>query len=57
MVVVGKEGLMAVVLPERANQVRGGKERYLWTSNLSGWQLQKVVDLCDKMGLSLFIFH
>ena len=54
LVVVGKRWLMPV-LPERANKAREGKVRYLGASNLSGWQLQRMVDLSDKMGLSPFI--
>ena len=32
--------------------VRCGKIRYMGLSNVIGWQLQKIVDLTEKMGLS-----
>ncbi|XP_064614823.1 1-deoxyxylulose-5-phosphate synthase YajO-like [Liolophura sinensis] len=35
--------------------VRCGKVRYVGGSNLTGWQLQKITDLCEKMGFSQFI--
>ncbi|PVD21586.1 hypothetical protein C0Q70_17384 [Pomacea canaliculata] len=35
--------------------VRCGKVRYLGVSNYSGWQLQKLTDLSQKLGLNPFI--
>ncbi|PVD21585.1 hypothetical protein C0Q70_17383 [Pomacea canaliculata] len=35
--------------------VRCGKVRYLGVSNYNGWQLQKITDLAEKMGLNPFI--
>ncbi|KAK7497060.1 hypothetical protein BaRGS_00011796, partial [Batillaria attramentaria] len=35
--------------------VRSGKVRYLGASNLNGWQLQKVVDLTQHMGLNNWV--
>ncbi|XP_076469874.1 1-deoxyxylulose-5-phosphate synthase YajO-like isoform X1 [Babylonia areolata] len=35
--------------------VRCGKVRYLGTSNVTGWQLQKIVDLSAHMGLDQFV--
>ncbi|KAK7487300.1 hypothetical protein BaRGS_00021528 [Batillaria attramentaria] len=35
--------------------VRCGKVRYLGASNVTGWQLQKIVDLTESMGLNSFI--
>ncbi|PVD21584.1 hypothetical protein C0Q70_17382 [Pomacea canaliculata] len=35
--------------------VRCGKVRYLGASNVTGWQLQKIVDMSREMGLSPFI--
>ena len=30
--------------------VRSGKVRYVGAGNVSGWQLQKIVDTADKLG-------
>ncbi|GIG64611.1 aldo/keto reductase [Phytomonospora endophytica] len=35
--------------------VKSGKVRYLGASNLSGWQLQKSVDLADRHGLERYV--
>ncbi|XP_066274333.1 1-deoxyxylulose-5-phosphate synthase YajO-like isoform X3 [Branchiostoma lanceolatum] len=35
--------------------VRAGKVRYLGASNVTGWQLQKIVDLSKSMGLNKWI--
>ena len=35
--------------------VRSGKVRYIGASNLTGWQLQKYVDLQDKYGFAPFV--
>ena len=32
--------------------IRCGKVRYMGMSNLVGWQLQKIVDLTEKMGFT-----
>ena len=32
--------------------IRSGKIRYFGASNVCGWQLQKIVDLLEKMGLN-----
>jgi aryl-alcohol dehydrogenase-like predicted oxidoreductase len=37
--------------------VRQGKVRYLGSSNLTGWQLQKAVDLSRSMGVEAFVAH
>jgi aryl-alcohol dehydrogenase-like predicted oxidoreductase len=37
--------------------VRQGKVRYLGSSNLTGWQLQKAVDLSRAMGIEGFVAH
>src|SRR3954467_11087519 len=33
--------------------VRAGKISYVGLSNYTGWQLQKVVDLCERLGLAV----
>lgn len=35
--------------------VRAGKARYVGASNLTGWQLQKALDLSRQMGLASFV--
>lgn len=35
--------------------VRCGKVRYLGASNVSGWQLQQIVDLSKELGLNAYI--
>jgi aryl-alcohol dehydrogenase-like predicted oxidoreductase len=35
--------------------VRCGKVRYVGASNVTGWQMQKIVDLGRQMGLNPFI--
>jgi len=35
--------------------VKAGKVRYLGASNLSGWQLQKAVDLADRHGFERYV--
>ena len=37
--------------------VRLGKVRYLGSSNLTGWQLQKMIDTSRAMGLEAFVSH
>ncbi len=37
--------------------VRAGKVRYLGSSNLRGWQLQKMIDTSRQLGLEAFISH
>ncbi len=37
--------------------VRDGKVRYLGSSNLRGWQLQKMIDTSRQMGLEAFVCH
>ena len=37
--------------------VRVGKVRYLGSSNLRGWQLQKMVDTSRQLGLEAFVSH
>jgi aryl-alcohol dehydrogenase-like predicted oxidoreductase len=37
--------------------VRQGKVRYLGSSNLTGWQLQRAVDLSRSMGIEGFVSH
>jgi aryl-alcohol dehydrogenase-like predicted oxidoreductase len=37
--------------------VRQGKVRYLGSSNLTGWQLQKAVDVSRALGLEAFVAH
>jgi aryl-alcohol dehydrogenase-like predicted oxidoreductase len=35
--------------------VRSGKVRYLGASNVTGWQLQRIVDTTSRLGLNPFI--
>ena len=35
--------------------VRCGKVRYLGASNVTGWQLQKIVDLNKQMGFNPYV--
>lgn len=35
--------------------VRSGKVRYLGASNFSGWQLQKSIEICRRMGWEAFV--
>ncbi len=35
--------------------VRCGKVRYAGACNLTGWQMQKIVDVGDKLGLNPFV--
>lgn len=35
--------------------VRCGKVRYLGASNVTGWQLQQIVDLSKELGLNAYI--
>lgn len=37
--------------------VRDGKVRYLGSSNLRGWQLQKLLDTSRQLGLEAFVSH
>jgi aryl-alcohol dehydrogenase-like predicted oxidoreductase len=37
--------------------VRAGKVRYLGSSNLRGWQLQKMIDTSRGLGLEAFVSH
>ncbi|MFW2334193.1 aldo/keto reductase [Ilumatobacter sp.] len=37
--------------------VRDGKVRYLGSSNLRGWQLQKLIDTSRQLGLEAFVSH
>ncbi len=37
--------------------VRDGKVRYLGSSNLRGWQLQKMIDTSRQLGLEAFVCH
>ncbi|NNC81712.1 MAG: aldo/keto reductase, partial [Acidimicrobiales bacterium] len=37
--------------------VRDGKVRYLGSSNLRGWQLQKMVETSRRLGLEAFVSH
>ncbi|MDJ0771103.1 MAG: aldo/keto reductase [Ilumatobacter sp.] len=37
--------------------VRDGKVRYLGSSNLRGWQLQKMIDTSRQLGLEAFVSH
>jgi len=37
--------------------VRDGKVRYLGSSNLRGWQLQKLIDTSRHLGLEAFVSH
>jgi aryl-alcohol dehydrogenase-like predicted oxidoreductase len=37
--------------------VRQGKVRYLGSSNLTGWQLQKMIDTSRRLGLERFVSH
>ncbi|MGI9646636.1 MAG: aldo/keto reductase [Ilumatobacteraceae bacterium] len=37
--------------------VRQGKVRYLGSSNLTGWQLQKMIDTSRQLGLEAFVSH
>jgi aryl-alcohol dehydrogenase-like predicted oxidoreductase len=37
--------------------VRDGKVRYLGSSNLRGWQLQKMIDSSRQLGLEAFVCH
>ena len=35
--------------------VRTGKVRYIGASNVLGWQMQKIVDLCEKKGYNPWV--
>ncbi len=37
--------------------VRQGKVRYIGSSNLTGWQLQKMIDTSRQLGLERFVSH
>jgi aryl-alcohol dehydrogenase-like predicted oxidoreductase len=46
---------LAEMLSTLDGLVRSGKVRYLGASNFSGWQLQKAIDLSDRMGWEPFV--
>ena len=35
--------------------VRSGKVRYVGASNVTGWQMQKIMDYCNFMGLNKWV--
>ena len=43
------------VLRTMDDLVRSGKVRYIGASNVTGWQMQKIMDYCNFMGLNKWV--